>query len=145
MNTSPEFTAQLAETDAFVGRLRCLTTGELGMLARRLEDARATTAGDIEWWRATAAVSRQLRHLHRSRAAARAALRASEAVLGSPGAAELPHDAVVHAARAAGDVARVLVANGPPFALNVFTSGWDEVVRRTTPPPPPTGAQTAGN
>jgi hypothetical protein len=38
------------------------------------------------------------------------------------------------------DVARVLVANGPPFALNVFTSGWEEVVRRTTPPRRPTAA-----
>jgi hypothetical protein len=140
MNMSPEFTAQLGATDEFVGRLRCLTSGQLGTLARRVEDARATTAGDIEWWRATAAVSRQLRHLHRSHAAAIAALRASEAVLGAPGAAELAHDAVVHAARAAGDVARVLVANGPPFALNVFTSGWEEVVRRTTPPPQPTAA-----
>jgi hypothetical protein len=134
MNTSPEFTAQLGATDEFVGRLRCLTSGQLETLARRVEDARATTAGDIEWWRATAAVSRQLRHLHRSHAAALAALRASQAVLGAPGAAELPHDAVVHAARAAGDV------NGPPFALNVFTSGWEELVRRTTPPRRPTAA-----
>jgi hypothetical protein len=104
------------------------------------EDARATTAGDVDWWRATAAVSRRLRHTHRSRAAAIAALRASEAVLGAPGAAELPHDAVVHAARAAGDLARVLVASGPPFALNVSTSGWEDLIGATSPPPPPTAA-----
>jgi hypothetical protein len=144
MNTSSEFIAELGAADEFVSRVRCLTSGELGTAARRVEDARATTAGDIEWWRATAAVSRRLRQLHRSRAAAIAALRASEAVLGAPGAAELSHDAVVHAARAAGDVARVLVASGPPFALNVFTPGWEHVFGATSPPPPPTAAETAG-
>jgi hypothetical protein len=141
MNASSEFIAEQEAADEFVGRLRCLTSGQLQALARCIEDTRATTAGDIEWWRATAAVSRRLRHLHRSRAAAIAALRASEAVLRAPGAAEVPHDAVVHAARAAGDVARVLVASGPPFALVVFTSGWD-VLRTTSPPPRPTAART---
>ena len=140
MNTSSEFTAELGAADEFVSRLRCLTNGQLATLARRVEDARATTAGDIAWWRATAAVSRRLRHMHRSRAAAIAALRASEAVLGAPGAAGLPHDGVVRAARAAGDLARVLVASGPPFALIVFTSGWEDVLRATCPPPRPTVA-----
>jgi hypothetical protein len=102
--------------------------------------APATTAGDLAWWRATPAVSRRLRHTHRSRAAAITALRASQAVLAAPGAAELPHDAVVHAARATGDLARVLVASGPPCELNVFTSGWEDVVRATSPPPRPTAA-----
>jgi hypothetical protein len=140
MTMSSEFIAELGAADEFVSRLRCLTSGQLGTAACRVEDARATTAGDIEWWRATAAVSRRLRHLHRSRPAAIAALRASEAVLGAPGASELPHDAVVHAARAAGDLARVLVANGPPFALSVFTAGWEDVLRATSPPPRPTAA-----
>jgi hypothetical protein len=135
MNTSSEFIAELEAADEFVSRLRCLTSGQLATLARRVEDARATTAGDIAWWRATATVSRRLRHMHRSRAAAIAALRASEAVLGAPGAAELPHDAVVHAARAAGDVGRVLLASGPPFALNVFTPGWEDAFRATSAAP----------
>jgi hypothetical protein len=134
MDTSPEFIAELGTADEFVSHLQRLTTWRLGELARRVEEVRATTAGDVEWWRATAAVSRRLRRLHRSRAAAVAALRASEAVLGAPGAAQLPRDAVVHAARAAGDVARVLVASGPPFALDVFTSGWEDVVGTTSPP-----------
>lgn len=135
MNTSPELIAEGA-ADEFVSRLWCLTSVQVGTLARRVEDARATTAGDIDWWRATVAVSRRLRRLHRSRAAASAAMRASEAVLGAPGAAELPRDGVVHAARAAGDVARVLVAGGPPFALDVFSSGWEDFVTHTTPPRP---------
>ena len=140
MNTSSEFIAALGTADEFVSHLQQLTCMRLGDLARRVEDARATTAGDVEWWQATAAVSRRLRLLHRSRAAAIAALRASEAVLGAPGAAELPRDAVVQAARAAGDIARVLVANGPPFALDVFTSGWEDVVGATSPPPRPSAA-----
>jgi len=140
MNTSSEFIAELGAADEFVSRLRCLTSGQLRDLAHRVEAARATTAGDIDWWRATTAVSRRLRHLHRSRTAAIAALRASEAVLGAPGAAEVPHDAVVHAARAAGDVARVLVASGPSFALDVLTPGWEGNFRATSPPNRPTAA-----
>jgi hypothetical protein len=140
MNTAPEFIAELGVADEFVSHLQQLTCKRLGELARRVEDVRATTAGDVEWWRATAAVSRRLRLLHRSRAAAIVALRASEAVLRAPGAAELPRDAVVQAARAAGDVARVLVANGPPFALDMFTSGWEDVVGATSPPPRPSTA-----
>jgi hypothetical protein len=140
MNTASEFIAELGAADEFVSRLQQLTCKRLGELARRVEDVRATTAGDVEWWRATAAVSRRLRVLHHSRAAAIVAIRASEAVLGAPGAVELPRDAVVQVARAAGDVARVLVANGPPFALDVFTSGWEDVVGATFPPPRPSAA-----
>ncbi|HZA77978.1 MAG TPA: hypothetical protein VE623_16465 [Acidimicrobiales bacterium] len=78
--------------------------------------------------------------MHRSRAAAIAALRASEAVLEAPGAPEVPHDAVVHTARADGDLARALVAAGPPFALDIFTPGWEGVFKATSPPPQPTAA-----
>jgi hypothetical protein len=140
MNTSPEFIAELGTADEFISRLQRLTTQRLQEMARCVEEVRATTAGDVEWWRATTAVSRRLRQLHRSHAAAIVALRASEAVLGAPGAAELPRDAVVHAARAAGDVARVLVANGPPFAFDVFTSGWEDVVGTPSRPPRPSAA-----
>ena len=140
MNTPSEFIAELGAADEFISHVRRLTSKQLRALTRRVEDVRATTAGDIDWWRATAAVSRRLRHLHGSRAAAIAALRASEVVLEAPGAAELPRDAVVQAARAAGDVARVLVASGPPFALDFFTSGWENVVGETSPRPRPSAA-----
>jgi hypothetical protein len=140
MNTSSEFIADVGVADEFVRHLQNLSCKRLRELARRVEDVRATTAGDVEWWRATAAVSRRLRLLHRSRVAAVLALRASEAVVRAPGAAELPRDAVVQAARAAGEVARVLVANGPPFALDLFTSGWEDVVGATSPPPRPSAA-----
>jgi hypothetical protein len=90
MNTASEFIAELGAADEFVSHLQQLTCKGLGEHSRRVEDVRATTAGDVEWWRATAAVSRRLRLLHRSRAAAIVALRASEAVLGAPEAVELP-------------------------------------------------------
>jgi hypothetical protein len=144
MNTSSEFSVELGTADEFVRQLQKLTCQRLGELAYRVEEVRATTGGDVEWWRATAAVSRRLRLLHRSRAAAVVALRASEAVLGSPGAAELPRDALVQAARAAGDVARVLVAKGPPFALDVFTSAWEDVVGAVSPPPRPSARLKPG-
>lgn len=140
MNTSPEFIAELGTADEFVSRLQRLTTRRFGELARRVEEVRTTAAGDVEWWRATVAVSRRLRQMHRSQEAAVVALRASEAVLGAPGAAELPRDAVVHVARAAGDVARLLVANGPPFAHDVFASGWEDVVGVASPPLRPSAA-----
>ena len=137
MNTSSEFIAEQGLAEVFVGHLRCLTGGQLRQLAHRVEEVGATSAGDLEWWRATAAVSQRLRRMHRSHAAAVAALRASEAVLASPGSAELPHDAVVLVARAAGDVVRVLIAGGPPVALDVFTTGWGHLLEPTSPPPTP--------
>ncbi len=123
MTTSPAAMAELGAVDEFVGRLRCLTSEQLTMIARESHDARATVAGDIDWWRATAIVSRDLRRLRRSRRAAVASLRASEAVLAAPGAAEVPHDQVVHAARAAGEVARALVAGGRAAVCAAFVPG----------------------
>jgi hypothetical protein len=125
-----------------------LTSKQLRALARRVEDLRATTAGDIDRWRATAAVLCRLRHLRGSRAAAIAALGASEAVLEAPGAAGPPRDAVVQATRAAGDVAGVLVAGGPPFALAFFICGWEDAVGEPlrlsdrAPPEPLTDCRT---
>ena len=66
MNTSSEFIAELAAADEFVSHVRRLTSKQLRALARRVEDVRPTTAGDIDWWRATAAVSRRLRHVRGS-------------------------------------------------------------------------------
>ena len=75
--------------------------------------------------RVTVALSDELRRRHHSRAAAISSLQACESVLDAPGATEVPHDPVVHAARAAGDYAHALVAGGPPHALAVFGRGWE--------------------
>ena len=56
MTTSPAAVAELGAVDEFITRLRCLTGEQLTIMARESHDARATVAGDIEWWRATADV-----------------------------------------------------------------------------------------
>jgi hypothetical protein len=125
MDVSPELAAGSEAAGAFVSRLRCLTNEELAAVVRGVGAQRATVADDLDVCRATVAVSVELRRRHHSRAAAIASLQACEAVLDAPGATEVPHDPVVHAARAAGDYARALVAGGPPHALAVFGRGWE--------------------
>ena len=133
-------TADPPAASVFIGRLRRLTTGQLVALATNAEHARASAASDLDWWRATTAVSRQLRRARRWRPAALASMQASEAVLAAPGAADVPHDGVVHAARAAADVARALVAGGPQFALAILARGWEGFVETADRPPGPTAA-----
>ena len=140
MDASPELAGGSEAAGAFVSRLRCLTNDELAAVVGRVGGTRATAADDLDVCRATVAVSVELRRRHRSRAAAIASLRACEAVLDAPGATEVPHDPVVHAARAAGDFARSLVAGGPPCALAVFGRGWEDLVGTCTPPSQPTAA-----
>jgi hypothetical protein len=112
--------------EGFVGELRLLTSAQLGEVASRVETARSTPADTVDWWLATTAVSRDLRRTHRQRTATLAYRRASEAVLAVPGADDLPHDRVVHVARAAGDVARALVAGRSPSAMSVLIRGWED-------------------
>jgi hypothetical protein len=133
MDASPECSGGLRGTDAFVNRLRRLTSADLAALGHRVSEARATAAADLELCRATATVSIELRRLHRSRAAAIASLRAGEAVLAAPGASAVPHDRLVQVARTAGDVARSLVAGGPPSALAVLGQGWEVLVETGAP------------
>ena len=140
MDASPELGGGSGAAGAFVNRLRCLTNDELAAVLRRVGGTRVTAADDLDWCRATVAVSVELRRLHRSRAAAIVSLQACEAVLGAPGATEVPHDPVVHVARAAGDVARSLVAGGPRSALAVLGRGWEDLVGTCTPPSQPTAA-----
>jgi hypothetical protein len=135
MDASPECNGRRA--DEFVSRLLHLTSADLAALGRRVNEARATAAGDLEWCRATATVSVELRRLHRSRAAAIAAARAGEAVLTAPGASTVPHDRLVQVARTAGDVARSVVAGGPPSALAVLGHGWELLVDAGAPSPQP--------
>jgi hypothetical protein len=112
--------------ECFVSELRLLTRAKLVEVATRVESSRATPGDTVDWWVATSAVSRDLKRAHRQRTATLAYRRASEAVLAVPGADDLPHDRVVHAARAAGDVARALVAGRSPGAMPVLTRGWEE-------------------
>ena len=138
--TTPTLSDQLGTLAQFVGRLRCMTGEQLAVVARRIEVARATPASDVDWWRATATVARDLRRLHRSHTAAIASLRASEAVLAAPGAAEVSHDQVVRVARAAGEVGRALVAGAPESAFTVLAQGWAGLVGTRSGPTQPTAA-----
>jgi hypothetical protein len=140
MTASPAAMDELGAVNEFVGQLRCLTSEQLTTMARESRGARATVAGDIDWWRATAVVSRDLRRLRRSRRAAVESLRASEAVLAAPGAAEVPHDQVVHAARAASEVARALVAGARAAVCATFVPGWQALGDKTAPPIRPNAA-----
>jgi hypothetical protein len=140
MTSSPVVSAEMGAVGDFVGRLRHLTGEQLTTIARVSDDARATVAGDVDWWRATASVSRQLRRLRRSRQAAVASRLASEAVLASAGAAEVPHDDVVHAARAAGEVARTLVAGGCAAVYASLVPTWLATVDATWRPTRPNAA-----
>jgi hypothetical protein len=123
--------AEIGLVGDFIGRLRFLTGDDLVEIARASEDGRETVAGEIEWWRATVSVSRDLRRLRCSRRAAMASLRASEAVLASPGAAEVSRDHLVHAARVAEEVARALVAGSASVIHAGVVPGWGAVVRAT--------------
>lgn len=140
MTTSPDLVAGSGPVGGFVNELRSLTTEQLAAVAHRVGDARATAADNVEWWLATAAVGRDLRRLHRERAAAIAFRQASEAVLAAPGAAQLPHEELVHAARAAGEVAGALVAGRPPAAVAVIARGWEELLPAAGRPPHPAAA-----
>jgi hypothetical protein len=140
MDASPELAIGGEAADAFVSRLRCLTNEEFAALMQRIGRTRVTAADDLDVCRASVAVSVELRRLHRSRAAALASVRACEALRDAPGATEVPHGPVVHAARAAGDFARSLVAGGPPRAVAVLGRGWEDLARRRTAPSRPTAA-----
>ncbi len=140
MDASPALSSGSGPAGAFVDRLRCLTADELAAVVRRVAGTRATAADDLDWYRATATVSVELHRLHRSRAAAVASRQACEALLAAPGATEVPHDAVVHAARAAGEVARWLVAGRPSSALAVLGRAWEDVIETRSPPPQPSAA-----
>ena len=131
---------QYRAVGAFLDRLQRLTGAQLASVVRRVAGTRSTAAADVDWWQATVAVSVELRRLRRSRAAASASLQASAAVLTAPASSDVPRDGLVHAARAAGDIARSLVAGGPPSALTILGRGWEDVLGRRASPSQPTAA-----
>jgi hypothetical protein len=103
------------EIDEFVTALDTLTGSDLERIALSLE--LDSLADEVDWWRATIAIDRAIRRARCSRQAARAAVRAVEAVQARATCAgrALPHNTVKRVARAAAEVARGLVV-GPPTA-----------------------------
>ena len=96
----------------FLGTLEALTAYDLHRIAASLESESLTD--EVDWWRATIAIDKVLRHSRCSRQAARAAGDAVRAVQGAAVRCgmTLPDDEITRVARAAADVARGLAA-GP--------------------------------
>src|SRR4051812_6846459 len=121
----------------FVERLHRLTGAEIAALADVLRHEHDTVDGEVSWWRATIAVGAGLKRHHRSREAGLAAHHASAAVVEA--AHTMPSDGnrisrddVTLVARAAADVARVLVADHdhdlPASVMTVLLAPWQFVV-----------------
>jgi len=67
------------QLDGFLAALAELSTDDLDRVARALDAE--TIADEVDWWRATIAIDRAIRHARRTRQAARAATRATELVV----------------------------------------------------------------
>ena len=96
----------------FLGALRAMTAHDVHRIAASLHSE--TLTDEVDWWRATIAIDKVLRHGRCSRQAARAASDAVVAVQESAArdGIALPDAEVTRVARAAADVARGLAA-GP--------------------------------
>ena len=113
----------------FTASLRTLTGDDLRFLAGSLSSD--TLTDEVDWWRATIAIDKVLRHSGRSRQGARAASEAVHAVQEAAVRAEieLPDDDVTRVARAAAEVARGLAAGGPARqVVRLLLEHWEPVV-----------------
>jgi len=100
--------------NAFNERLRALTGDAICELATALRHELDTAEGELAWWRATIAVSAELKRNHCTRQAGLAAHHASVALVDAAqraGIFETAKDDVTVVARAASEVARALVAS----------------------------------
>ena len=122
------------EPAAFVDRLNGLTGPEITALAASLRHELETADGEVSWWRATIAVGANLKRHHRSREAGLIAHRSSAAVLQAAEKADtdVSKDDVTLVARAASEVARVLVAEQhhdvPLTLIGVLLAPWRPLV-----------------
>ncbi|HEX4820295.1 MAG TPA: hypothetical protein VFV00_08820 [Acidimicrobiales bacterium] len=122
------------ELETFVDRLDALTGDDIADVAVELRREFETADGELCWWRATIAVGANLKRHHRSREAGLAAHRASVAVVRAADKADMrvSKDDVTLVARAASEVARVLVADQerdvPQLLIGVLVAPWRTVV-----------------
>ena len=112
----------------FVRVLRSLEAEDLDRVGARLDSE--MLCDEVDWWRATIAIDKVVRHARRGRQAAQAASDAANAVQASAARAgiSLPDDRVTRVARAAADVARGLAA-GPPAqpVTRILLEVWEPV------------------
>jgi len=117
------------QLDEFVSALDALTADDLHRIAHALE--MESLADEVDWWRATIAIDRAIRHARCTRHAARAAARAAGLVQASAVRAgyRLPDDDVTRIARAASEVARGLaVGPGTQPIVRLLLEPWATVV-----------------
>ena len=116
------------QLSAFTSSLPLLSDSDIRLIAKGLDALVSTPEEEVAWWRATMAVDRVLRRAGQSRTAAQASQAASVAVKTAAEAAgmTLPDSDVTRVARAAGAIARAIVA-GPVAAhhLELFLAGWE--------------------
>lgn len=98
------------ELAGFLAALDRLTADDLALVAKSLDNE--SMADEVDWWRATIALDRALRHARATRAAGLAAAQAAAIVQARAAAAGIGPDSVAPVVRSAADVARGCAA-GP--------------------------------
>ena len=121
------------QLDEFVAALDTLTGDDVHHVAKLLDLESLTD--EVDWWRATIAIDRAIRHAKCSRQAARAAAQVVAIVQHRASCAgiPLPDDDVTRVARAAAEVARGLTA-GPSAQpiVRILLEPWAPVVPFTS-------------
>ncbi|GAC1586532.1 MAG: hypothetical protein NVS3B21_00690 [Acidimicrobiales bacterium] len=107
------------DLQSFIESLHRLDAESITAAAAELDEASASAAGEVSWWRATVEIDRMLRERRASRAGACAATAAAAAVMEAASLAGilLPDVRVTVVARAAADVARGLVVEASATQL----------------------------
>jgi hypothetical protein len=116
------------EAARFANALRSLTATDLRTISESLESD--TLTDEVDWWRATIAIDRVLRHVRLTRQAAHAAAEAVHAVQDAAVRVgiTLPDAGITRVARAAADVARGLVAGVPARpVVRLLLEHWSPV------------------
>jgi hypothetical protein len=112
----------------FLAALARLDASDLREVAERLDSD--VLCDEVDWWRATIAIDKVVRHARRGRQAAHAAAAAAATVQAAArrGGIALPDDDVTRVARAAADVARGLAA-GPAArpVTAILLEHWEPV------------------
>ena len=122
------------EPSEFAERLSELNGPDIAALAASLRHELDTADGEVSWWRATITIGANLKRHHRSREAGLAAHRAARAVMDAAekSADAVDRDDVTIVARAASEVARVLVAEHdhdvPEATIAVLLAPWRPLV-----------------
>jgi hypothetical protein len=112
----------------FIGVLRTMTGDDLQRVAATLDSD--AICDEVDWWRATIAIDKVLRHQHCTRRAARSATDAAHAVQDAAGRAgiDLPDAQITRVARAAAEVARGLAAGAPARpVVAMLLEYWGEI------------------